>query len=82
MRDLQYMIDVMTAARNGKKIEWLSRENANDTWTTLHDPLLYSSWRWNSFDYRIASEPRKPREWRIPVLPEGEFVSVREVLPE
>jgi hypothetical protein len=97
MRDLQYMIDVMTAARDGKKIE----VNVGRGWEGTDEP----AWNWgygpNGIDYRIAPEPRKTREFvvircklngtlmvrdaedkRFCRTPECEYINVREVLSE
>jgi hypothetical protein len=61
MRDLQYMIDVMTAAREGKRIQV---KTYNGEWADM--PIVSNiSWNWGleGCDWRIAPEPRKAREW-------------------
>lgn len=65
---LDQMIAVMVAAKEGKAIEWISRDNPSDTWSKVRQPQYYFSWRWQDFDYRIAPEPQvkpKPREYLV-----------------
>ena len=91
MRDLQYMIDVMTAARDGKLIQVDPVYGANQ-WSAAPEP----TWDWRKHDYRIAPEPRKAREFYIHMDQHNspmfvvkdnargcsDCILVREVLPE
>jgi hypothetical protein len=61
MRSLDYMIEVMTAARDGKKIECRCL-TVPDEWEPLQSGRGAWNWNWPTFDYRIAPEPRVPRE--------------------
>ena len=94
MRDLQYMIDVMTAARDGKRIEFHNIEcDDNEPWhkASVGDPLV---WNWPNVTYRVAPEPRKARVWWYHEstgcmqlfhdrdLRTDDWILVREVLPE
>jgi hypothetical protein len=90
MRDLQYMIDVMTAARNGKQIQ--IKHKSGSHWDNCFGQAVV--WDWYKMDYRIAPEPRKAREWTLAFRPDGSVfetlpvgsvfptITVREVLPE
>jgi len=65
-RDLKYRVHVMQAALDGKAIQFSCNNGAE--WDDAIEPKNTSafSWNWDSFDYRIAPEPRKPREcWAI-----------------
>jgi hypothetical protein len=96
MRDLQYQIDVMTAFRDGKRVECVSLFNSDDDWARVREGHQFD---WSSLDYRIAPEPRKAREWWMSEngslrrvfstlqaakgeFPREDFICVREVLPE
>jgi len=57
-RDLDYMIAVMKAAKEGKKIE--GRHYGGDWWEVKHEPL----WNWRDIDYRIKPE-EQPEECDI-----------------
>lgn len=62
MRDLQYMIDVMTAASKGLRIEVRQRSSIQWELAIISDA---TSWDWRLFEWRIAPEPRKAREFWI-----------------
>jgi len=96
-RDLKYRVYVMQAALDGKAIQFSCNNGAE--WDDAIDPKNTSAfaWNWDSFDYRIAPEPHKPREWWLTpatatcsTLFASEFmphascnpIHVREVLPE
>jgi len=68
MRDIQYMIDVMTAFRDGKRVECWSR-HGDDRWGKI---LQGHQFDWSSLDYRIAPEPRKAREFMVLCDDKGE----------
>jgi hypothetical protein len=60
--ELNRRICVMIAFRDGRPIEAISKEYENDNW----QQTKYPSWNWLKADFRIAPEPRKPREcWVI-----------------
>ena len=69
MRDLQYMIDVMTAARDGKRIQSRTCPAYNAVaigeWRDCQVPSGAWPWNWNDVDYRIAPEPKKAREFVV-----------------
>lgn len=70
MSDLAYKISVMQAALEGKKIQVRMREDTSGAWGCECD-CTDAIWNWNTFDYRIAPEPRKPREWLVWSHPNG-----------
>jgi hypothetical protein len=55
------MIAVITAHRDGKKVEF--RRNGDDRWGVVDDPV----WDFALGEYRIKPEPPKPREWWVNV---------------
>jgi len=72
LAELNRRICVMIAFRDGRPIEAISKEYENDNW----QQTKYPSWNWLKADFRIAPEPRKPREcWAI--MPEGNAEYVR-----
>ena len=52
MKKLPEMIEVMTAAEDGKEIECIHK--GGDNWGLVTKPL----WNWASYDYSIKKEPR------------------------
>lgn len=52
-RDLDYMLSVMQAAKEGKPIE--VRERNAERWCEIDAEDC--SWNWSAFDYRVAPEP-------------------------
>lgn len=90
MSDLAYKISVMQAALEGKPIQGRKR-CSDDHWYTVEP-----AWEWKTYEYRIAPEPRKPREFFVSVSDDGvafkfdegderlgyEKVRVREVIEE
>jgi hypothetical protein len=95
MRNLDYMIAVMQAAKEGKRIQYWMLGVWHDCVTTQDVAGL--EWNWGQYDYRIAPEPRKPRECWVAYGSDGHVASVlesplrpwgtdvalmREVLPE
>ena len=95
MRDLQYMIDVVTAAKGGKRLQWRDRSDVECEWLNISPNGAV--WNWDKYDYRIAPEPRRAREFlfidgdmrHFVEIDPGTFAAfdsksflVREVLPE
>jgi hypothetical protein len=82
------ILAVVQAYKEGKKIQVCSPiEGAK--WHDCERPM----WAFDNLDYRVAPEPRKPREWSVHVVTDGvitsfplhenmiqETVRVREVL--
>ena len=52
------IIAVVQAHKEGKKIERRLRNSITALWLLAPDPV----WNFNEHDYRVALEPRKPRE--------------------
>lgn len=52
MNDTKYMISVMQACEEGKKIEY--RTWGGSDWWIAERPL----WNWNNYEYRIKPEPK------------------------
>jgi hypothetical protein len=83
-RELQRIIDIMIAMRDGKRIQARAISNskviADGEWFDMEGPRL----NWQQYDYRIAPEvcepapSRKAREWTLAFRPDG---SVFETLP-
>jgi hypothetical protein len=90
MTELNRRICVMIAYRDGKKIQ-MQRRGTDNAWSET-----YPAWDWASFDYRIAPEPRKPRDFWVykdamsgrlvaqiaDTIPWSDAILVREVLPD
>ena len=68
------IIEVVQARRDGKRIQ-AQTKNITNNWT---DVTSAPSWNFNDVDFRIAPEPRKPRDWliHIPKKPINECVKV------
>jgi hypothetical protein len=63
------ILEVVKAHKEGKKIEFLTKNSSiYKTWTDTYPMPL---WNFESTDYRVAPEPRKPREWEAWYLPDG-----------
>lgn len=88
--NINEMIEVMQAYRDGKEIEGRRRGSKED-WLTLHPPM----WEWFYFEYRVKKQPRtltlwrlagSNMEWRVakegPIHPEHETMVVQEVLDD
>lgn len=61
MKTLREKIEVMTAAANGAKIEWIAPNVPDDHWAcclTAHEDGY--QWNWKDFDYRIAEPTIAP----------------------
>lgn len=90
---LDEIIEVVTAAKGGKQIQWRRNDAPRETpWA--NDP--HPTWDFYVLDYRV--KPPEPREWWLNVYPcgvsiwankavakkylsrDGEIVHVREVL--
>ncbi len=81
------IIAVVQAHKEGKTIQcrYLSDDAVFGRW---HCGI----WQFDAFEYRVAPEPRKPREWIVLVrdgniysrfegiVPKSEFITVREVI--
>ena len=57
MTDIDHMIAVMQAAKEGKTIQFrvLDSSDIDVRWRDAHAP----SWDWTVFDYRVKPEPRR-----------------------
>ena len=58
MNDIDYMIAVMQAAKEGKTIQSRRRHPRPDIdacWRDAPEP----SWNWSTYDYRVKPEPRR-----------------------
>jgi hypothetical protein len=64
------MLMVMNVALRGERVQYV-RRNIQDAWKDI--PPGFTEWNWALYDYRIAPEPRKPREWWIK---EGEWMQI------
>ena len=70
--DIDYKIDVMTAFKNGERIEWRAHPQQPEAWTKC----LYPTWDWHHFNYRIAKpEPKKVK--LLAWLVEGDWIQWR-----
>lgn len=67
------MIEVITAAKQGKPIE--HRDAFND-WRLCNPSVPSDFLFYGSNEYRVKPEPRKPREWRMCVLANGSIMQV------
>ncbi len=54
------ILEVVQAHKEGKRIEYALKTRC--TWVLESHPPL---WDFLKYDYRVAPEPRKPREWWI-----------------
>ena len=57
------IIAVVQAHKEGKKIEHLDDSYGYESWRWCNNP----TWNFGTSKYRVAPEPRKPREWKMPV---------------
>lgn len=84
------MIAVIAAHRDGKPVQvW---NHAHQKWYDLPSDTLPGEFAFNLRDYRVKSEPPKPREfWIAPAplgicaitsFPQVGYIHVREVLPD
>ncbi len=58
------ILTVVAAHKQGKKIQAKSTTSVEPIWLDCCDPMF---WNFEKCDYRVASEPRKPRDfwlWR------------------
>ncbi len=72
------IIAVVQAHKEGKKIEWRFDAGRIQNATAYWEPLT-ESWNWGDFrdrEYRVAPEPRKPREWWIELRCDGSFIQM------
>jgi hypothetical protein len=58
-RRLADMLMVMDVALRGERVQYV-RRNIQDAWKDI--PPGFTEWNWALYDYRVAPEPRKPRE--------------------
>lgn len=56
------IIAVVQADSEGKEIECIELNRADDTWGSAGP-----EWNFAAFDYRVKTEPKKPREWQVHV---------------
>lgn len=59
--DLSEMIAVMTAAKEGKPIQFLRRSIQGDHWMCASSP----TWDWDSKEYRVKPPEPTPRQLRL-----------------
>ena len=57
MTDIDHMIAVMQAAKEGKAIQYRARGNrgTDENWGDAPSPI----WNWAKYDYRVKPEPRR-----------------------
>ena len=57
MNDIDYMIAVLQAAKEGKTIQYGARRNrgTDKNWGDASNPI----WDWATYDYRVKPEPRR-----------------------
>ncbi len=60
------IIAVVQEHKEGKQIQRVLRDS-NCEWIDV----IEACWDFDHYNYRVAPEPRKPREWKIPVTPSG-----------
>ncbi len=71
------IIAVVQAHREGKPIQWRRLiEREHGCWSSLNQKD-YARWNFYEFRYRVAPEPRKPREWIVGVTPDRHITSWR-----
>jgi hypothetical protein len=70
---LQEMIDVLEAAKKGKRIQYRSKWDETEGWLDCgcdHE----AAFNFISCNYRVAPEPSKPREWWVYPIREGDEI--------
>ena len=72
MKTVEQMIEVMTAFKQGKQVQWRWTNDSSDNWRDLSK----SDWDWCRADYRIKPEP-KLRPWKSEEVPVGAVVKFR-----
>jgi len=62
------IISVVQAHKEGKKIEWRHYDRKGNP-TAWYAPIegRYPNWDFAFYEYRVAPEPRKPREFCAPI---------------
>ncbi len=60
------IVKVVLSHSEGKKIQF-----KNHQWDKWDDCDPQPAWNFEQSDYRVAPEPRKPREWKIPITANG-----------
>ena len=57
MTDIDHMIAVLQAAKEGKAIQYWARCNrgTDENWGDAPNPI----WNWATYDYRVKPEPRR-----------------------
>ena len=57
MKDIDHMIAVMQAFKEGKAIQYWARCNrgTDENWGDAPNPI----WNWATFEYRVKPEPRR-----------------------
>lgn len=71
---LEYMIDVMTRAKAGERVQF--KKIGKEEWFDINNPV----WAWNEYDYRI--KPREPRVIWVPEYDNGELGDSLRVLKQ
>ncbi len=61
----EQIVDVVLAHMQGKKIQY----GYSDSWADCQDN--HPNWDFSRFNYRVAPEPRKPREFWITPMKYG-----------
>ncbi len=67
------IIAVVRAHKEGKTIQYRKLHGPRiwneEGW--VNHPFGNIEWHFVSIEYRVAPEPRKPREWKIPITANG-----------
>ena len=69
------IISVVQAHKQGKKIAF--RPFGAFGWMDVITP----EWNFQGCEYRVADEPRKPREWAVMVSADGAIITAHLILP-
>jgi hypothetical protein len=73
------IIAVVQARKDGKKIECRSiLPSGWNKWSSVNWPPV---WNFEKAEYRVAPEPRKPREWWVCNAPHGNWSVVEHDCP-
>jgi hypothetical protein len=63
----EQIIEVVTARKEGKNIQFRSFESKHLGWLRNDNP----QWDFTAFEYRVIPESSKPREWVIAEITDG-----------
>lgn len=63
----EQILEVVSAHKEGKEIEWRDRRHAVCEWHNLRRSTSggWFGWDFQNLEYRVVPEPRKPREWIV-----------------